>query len=184
MFCRNEKVVYPGYGVAVIQDIITKQVMGKKNEFLQLRFINKEMTVLVPVEKIEVLRLRKLYSVVDIESALIFLSETFTAVKKEEKTLTTTWSKRQKEYQNKIQSGDIMEIGAMYCELRHIEMQKELSFGEKTLLLQVEDLLIEEFSVVKNCKYVSAKERIRDLVCIRLDGKIAVTKADERTVVR
>jgi len=179
MFCRNEKVVYPGYGVAIIQDIMAKQVMGKKSEFLQLKFINREMTILVPVEKIEVLKLRKLFSAADIECALVSLSEVFPIVKREEKMLTATWSKRQKEYQNKIQSGDIREIGSMYCELKHIEMQKELSFGEKTLLLQVEDLLTEEFSIAKDCKYAIAKERIRDLVCIRLSKQLSASMADE-----
>lgn len=173
MFCRNEKVVYPGYGVAVIQDIIAKQVLGKKSEFLQLKFMNKEITILVPMEKTSVLKLRKLLSPVEIESALASISSIFPIGKKEEKVLTATWSKRQKEYLSKIQSGDIKEIGLMYCELKHIEMQKELSFGEKTLLLQVEDLLTEELSISKDCKYAAAKEVVRDLICIGLSEQIA-----------
>ena len=34
--------------------------------------------------------------------------------------------------------------------LKHIEMQKELSFGEKNLLSQIEALLVEEISLVNN----------------------------------
>jgi len=173
MFCRNEKVVYPGYGVAMIQEIIVRQVVGKKSEFLQLKFMNKEMTILVPVEKIDVLKIRKLRSAEEIETGLASLSAVFSIGKKEERMQAATWSKRQKEYQTKMQSGDIVEIGLMYCELRHIEIQKELSFGEKTLLLQVEDLLAEELAISKGCKYVAAKETIRDIVCIRLNESLS-----------
>lgn len=167
MFCRNEKVMYPGYGVATIQDIIIRYVGGNKSEFFQLKFVSKDMTILVPIEKIDMVKLRKLCDERDIARLCSLLSEPF-SMPKEERLLTVTWSKRYKDYQEKIQSGNIEEICSMYRELKNLEAQKDLSFGEKTILLQIENLLAEEVSIVQNCKYVTARDMIKNLVVVQL----------------
>jgi len=167
MFCRDEKVVYPGYGVATVQDIIIRYVGGNKSEFFQLKFVNKDMTILVPTEKINIVKLRKLCDEADIEQLYSFLSEPF-VLHKEERMLTATWSKRYKDYQTKIQSGDVKEICTIYRELKNLEAQKDLSFGEKSILLQTENLLAEEISIVKNCKYVISRDMIKNLVMVQL----------------
>ena len=59
------------------------------------------------------------------------------------------WSKRNKLYLGKIRTGDMREIGEMYRDLKYIERHKELSFGEKNLLIQIEGLLAEEVSLVE-----------------------------------
>lgn len=167
MFCRNEKVMYPGYGVAIVQDIIVQYVGGNKSEFFQLKFVSKDMTILVPIEKIEMVKLRKLCNLRDIDRICSLLSEPF-LIPKEERLLTVTWSKRYKDYQEKIQSGNIEEICSMYRELKNLEAQKDLSFGEKNILLQTENLLSEEVSIVQNCKYVVARDMIKNLVMVQL----------------
>jgi len=50
MFIRNEKVVYPGHGVAVISAVIEKKIAGRVLQFFELRFLNKDMTILVPTD--------------------------------------------------------------------------------------------------------------------------------------
>ena len=65
-------------------------------------------------------------------------------------TVTTNWNKRNKEYQGKIRTGNLREICEIYKDLKHIQCQKELSFGEKNLLHQTEGLLVEEIALVSN----------------------------------
>ena len=69
-----------------------------------------------------------------------------------------------KEYQGKLRTGNLRKICEIYKDLKHIEMQKELSFGEKNLLSQTEALLVEEISLVNNMETDKAMQQLRLLV--------------------
>lgn len=162
MFALNEKVVYPGHGVAIINRIIEKRIAGKKTDFFELQFLNKDMTILVPVENAVAVGIRALSSQKYINDILKMLSEPG-------KTHTcdpsvTNWNKRNKEYQGKLRTGDLREICSIYRDLKQIETQKELSFGEKSLLHQTESLLVEEIALVSNLGEEKAVERLRSMV--------------------
>ena len=62
MFARNEKVVYPGHGVAIISCVIEKKIAGKSLQFFELRFLNKDMTILVPTDNASAVGIRHLSS--------------------------------------------------------------------------------------------------------------------------
>jgi CarD family transcriptional regulator len=162
MFVRNEKVVYPGHGVAIISSIIEKKIAGKISQFFELRFLNKDMTILVPTDNAIAVGIRPLSSADHINSIFKKLSQP--AVVKNHDAVVSNWNKRNKEYQGKLRSGDLLEIGAIYRDLRHIEHYKELSFGEKSLLQQTESLLVEEISIVNNVEADLAMECLRGLV--------------------
>src|SRR5690349_3391335 len=108
MFSRNEKVVYPGYGVAVVQDVLQKNIAGKQSTFFQLNFMHKEMTVLVPVEKISIVGLRSLCSKDHADGVLQKLSDPFLVKQRDPQLQQITWSRRQRDYQEKIQSGTLV----------------------------------------------------------------------------
>jgi CarD family transcriptional regulator len=162
MFTRNEKVVYPGHGVAVISSIIEKRIAGNISQFFELRFLNKDMTILVPTDNAIEVGIRPLSSTDHIND--IFKKLAQPAVIKNHDAVVSNWNKRNKEYQGKLRSGDLLEIGAIYRDLRHIEHHKELSFGEKNLLQQTESLLVEEISIVNNIAADCAAECLRGLV--------------------
>ena len=52
MFAVNEKVVYPGHGVALVSQAVEKNVAGHKVLFYELTFLNKDMTILIPVHSL------------------------------------------------------------------------------------------------------------------------------------
>jgi len=162
MFCEQEKVVYPGHGVAKIQRIITKNVGGSDASFYELTFLNKEMTVLVPVDSSSSVGLRALSSHEHVIGVLSLLGkELDTAMSLE--FIPANWSKRNKEYQNKLKRGDLQELCEIYRELHIISTHKELSFGEKTLLSQIESLLVEEISLVEKIGEEKMIEQLRSL---------------------
>jgi len=162
MFTRNEKVVYPGHGVAIISCIIEKKIAGRISQFFELRFLNKDMTILVPTDNASDVGIRPLCSAEHINDIFKKLSQP--AVIKNQDAAVSNWNKRNKEYQGKLRSGNLLEICAIYRDLRHIEYHKELSFGEKSLLQQTESLLVEEISIVSNIEAISAAEYLRNLV--------------------
>lgn len=162
MFRLNEKVVYPGHGVAQINRIVEKLIGGQNSSFYELKFINKEMTVLVPVSNTEAIGLRPLSSTNRINDIFKMLAEPAKKIKNCE-LMASNWNKRNKEYQSKLRTGNLEEISEIYRDLKHISQEKELSFGEKNLLNQTENLLAEEISIVRKLEADKTVESLRSL---------------------
>ncbi len=162
MFSLHEKVVYPGHGVAQINRIIERKIAGKPMQFFELTFLNKDMTILIPVNNVVSVGIRKLNSSNSINDILKMLAEPFDYIPNE--VTVTNWNKRNKEYQGRIRTGNLKEICGIYRDLKHIEKHKELSFGEKNLLHQTEGLLVEEIALVHNKEEEKTIEQIRSIV--------------------
>jgi len=162
MFARNDKVVYPGHGVAVISCIIEKKIAGRSLQFFELRFLNKDMTILVPTENASAVGIRPLSSAEYIKDIFKILAQP--VVLKHLDAVVSNWNKRNKEYQGKLRSGNLLELCAIYRDLKHIELSKELSFGEKNLLQQTEGLLIEEIAIVTKVEVTDAAKQLKELV--------------------
>lgn len=159
MFFLHEKVVYPGHGVAKISRIVEKKVGGNNVKFFELSFLNKDMTILIPTETIVQTGIRGLSSVKNIKDMFQMLS---VPSKRGIQELTSAnWNKRNKEYQLRLRSGNLREIGKVYQDLKCISQYKELSFGEKNLLHQTEILLAQEISIVHKMEENKAIEYLR-----------------------
>ncbi len=148
MFLVNEKVVYPGYGVAFISKLVKRLISGKQTSFYELKFFNKDMAVLIPEDRLEAVGIRRLSSTKDLESMFQVLSEPI--ARTEYEVGLNNWNRRNKKYQLNLRSGDLTKICQIYKDLQTISQTKELSFGERNLKSKIEQLLIEEISVVKN----------------------------------
>jgi CarD family transcriptional regulator len=160
MFRLHEKVVYPGQGVAVITRIVTKIIQNKTASFFELKLINKERIILVPVDNALSAGIRQLSSVENISSLVEKISKPYIP----HDGMLANWNKRNKEYLVGIRSGDLLEIGEIYRKLKHMQKHKELSFGEKSLLEQTEEMLVQEIALVKNMKEENAVQFVRSLV--------------------
>jgi CarD family transcriptional regulator len=150
MFNRNENVVYPGHGVAIIEDIIEKSVGGSNINFFKLTFLYKDMTILVPIYNAGSIGIRK-PNTKEIVDAVI--NELYKAPEKKFESIDFTpsgWNRRNKDYQMRIQSGSLLEIAKIYRDLMHVAQYKELSFGERSLLQSTEELIVQELQVVLN----------------------------------
>lgn len=143
----NDKVVYPGLGVASVQEIVMKKVLNKNINFFKLVFLYKDMTILVPEYNLSVIGVREPSSEETLKKLLAEIR------KKIEKKIVSAdlhpsaWNRRQKEYQLKIQGGNIFDLGKIYRELMVSFQHKELSFGEKALLQLTENLIAQEMQV-------------------------------------
>ena len=148
MFLVDEKVVYPGYGVALISKLVRRFISGKQTSFYELKFFNKDMAVLVPEDRIEAVGIRRLSTDEDLNSMFKLLSE---PIKKSSDEIgVNNWNRRNKKYQLSLRSGDLLKLCYIYRDLQLISRTKELSFGERNLKSKIELLLVEEISVVKN----------------------------------
>lgn len=150
MFQIDDTVVYPGHGVATVQEVIERVVAGSTIVFLKLSFMFKDMTILVPTYNVDSIGIRFPNTEKELE---IILQE---LAKKPERKLESIdftpsgWNKRNKDYQLKIQGGKLVDIIKIYRDFMHISHMKELSFGERTLLQSIEDLIVQELQIIKN----------------------------------
>jgi len=162
MYALNEKVVYPGHGVAQVNRIVKKTIAGAAAYFYELVFLHQDMTILVPVETAGSIGLRPLSSVQCIDSVFAFLAEPQPPIVPD--VLIINWNKRNKEYKERLQTGDITKISAIYRYLMHLGQQKDLSFGEKELLKQTELLLAKEIAEVRGIQEDAALITMRKAV--------------------
>jgi len=153
--------VYPGQGVARIQNIVQKEFAGSTVEFYELAFFSKDVTVLVPTHNAEEVGLRHLTSNESIEDVFEILAQPAKKLYNYEFTA-TSWNRRNKDYQAKLQRGTLADLSEIYRDLHYIGTQKALSFGEKTLLSQTEDLLAEEIAQVTQENPTQARHKLRN----------------------
>lgn len=161
MFQLNDKIVYPGHGVAVIDEIIEQNVAGVAIKFLKLSFLFKDMTILVPLYNVDSIGIR-MPSCSDVVA--VAMAELHCKPERKLETLDFTpsgWNRRNKEYQLKIQGGQLLDLVKIYRDIMHIAQMKELSFGERTLLQNIEELIVQELKVIKNVEKELVVQEIR-----------------------
>ncbi|GAB4171336.1 MAG: CarD family transcriptional regulator [Geothermobacteraceae bacterium] len=134
--------VYPSQGVGVIEAIESREFSGVRNEFYVLRIVDTDMTIMVPVGNVEQVGLRRLISKQQVSRIYRILedkpSDGLGSIQ--------SWSRRQREYQEKIKSGDPLEVAEVLRELYLIKEDKELSYGEKKVLELARKLLVSEIA--------------------------------------
>ncbi|MBU4536912.1 hypothetical protein KJ603_02650, partial [Patescibacteria group bacterium] len=113
MFSPNDNVVYPGHGVAQVTRIIEKIVAGQKTHYYELKFLNKDMTALIPTQCGQSMPIRPLSSQEHVHDALQVLTKPARRLNAYEFTA-SCWNKRNKEYQTKLRLGGLRELSEIY----------------------------------------------------------------------
>lgn len=167
MFKQNEKVVYPGHGIALVNRLIKKKINNTTTSFYELKFIDKDMTILVPTNNALAIGIRSITPADNLTTIFELLAEPPRKIRTQDMT-PSSWTKRNKDYQNKIRTGKLEDISAIYRDLKHIELQKELSYGEKTMLNKTESLLTQEIAVSQELGEEKVLENIRSVfICVQ-----------------
>jgi CarD family transcriptional regulator len=164
MFNVFDLVVYPGYGVARVSREVVKEINGNSLLFYELKFLNKDVTILVPCEGINSVGVRPLSSRDD----LMKIFDIFCTEYSDDWFFNITlisWNRRNKDYQNRIRKGMFLDLALIYRDLKYIEKLKGLSFGEKSILNQVDALVSEECAVIQE-RPVEVVSKELNLCCI------------------
>ena len=142
-FIIGDKVVYPNQGVGVIEKINTCNVFGIPQSFYQLKIVANSLMVMVPVNNVADVGLRRLIKKEEVQKVLEYL-------KTKEVPHHTDWKNRFKENSDKMRSGFIFEVADVLKSLALLSRSRTLSFREKKMLEKARHLLITELSVVGN----------------------------------
>lgn len=146
MFKVGQTVVHLSHGVGKVSGIEDREFSpGKKQKFyiLTIQDNGAPKKVFVPFENAGV----SFRATITKAQALNILA--YIALGKADGSSELTWSRRYREYMERIHSGDAMEIAKVYVTLKTMQKNSaEFSFGERKLLKHAEQLIRTEFSAV------------------------------------
>lgn len=157
MFKVGDLAVYPAQGVGVIEAIEAKDIGGEKLECYILRLVVGDMTIMVPVTNAEMVGLRSPIKKENLAVVYGILAEEMGNGK------IASWSRRQREYTEKIRSGDLKAVAEVFRELCHLKVAKDLSYGEKKFLEQARKLLVTEIAMVEGAKEEKVEEQLEHI---------------------
>lgn len=137
----GDKVIYPNQGLGVVERIETKTVMGTTCGFYSLRMASSETTVMVPVDNVEDVGLRR--AIGDHE-----VKKLFTLLGNGKIDNHQNWKGRFKDNSSKMRTGSLYDVIDVLKSLNHLSQSKNLSFREKRMLDRAKFLVVSEISEV------------------------------------
>lgn len=153
MFKVGDRVVYPHHGAAIIESTETIDSLGEATEFLVLRTTHGELTLKVPAGRAEEIGLRFPISVDEVE-------DVFELIGRRDIREPANWSRRFKNHQEKLKSGDIYQVAEVVRNLALRDASKGLSAGEKSMYTKARQVLISELAFALDVDEETATERL------------------------
>src|SRR3989449_2923441 len=124
--------------------------MGDRmEEFLTLRIVANDSTVMVPRSNTANVGLRRVVTRKEVE-------EVFDVLKDTKITLYDDWKGRFQENSDKMRTGSITEVARGFKSLSHLALQKNLSYRERRMLDKAKYLIVSEIEIGR----ASCRERV------------------------
>ena len=152
-FRPDDFVVYPAHGVGKIVSIEEQEVAGMKLEMFVISFEKDKMTLRVPTARATEIGMRSLASPDLIEQALATL-------KGKARVKRAMWSRRAQEYEQKINSGDLLSIAEVVRDLHRTDDQREQSYSERQLYEAALERLTREVAAVSGVDEAGAAKQV------------------------
>ena len=157
MFKIGDMAVYPTQGVGVIEEIESREFSGQSQKFYILRIVDSDMRIMVPVTNAGNVGLRRLIDEKRITGIFDALAEPGDSGK------IASWSRRQREYNDKLKTGNLLDVAEVLRDLYQISSAKELSYGEKKVLEQARKLLVTEVALAEGAKEDQVVQRLESI---------------------
>ena len=159
-FRPDDFVVYPTHGVGRIVSIEEQEVAGLRLEMFVISFEKDKMTLRVPTARATEIGMRGLSTPDLVEQAL-------NTLKGKARVKRAMWSRRAQEYEQKINSGDLMSIAAVVRDLHRNDDQREQSYSERQLYEAALDRLTREVAAVSGMDEAGAQKRVETVLTAR-----------------
>ena len=159
-FRTGEFVVYPAHGVGKITDVERQEIAGTDMELFVIAFEKDKMTLRVPTAKAIDVGMRSLSSPDVVAKALETL-------KGRARVKRAMWSRRAQEYEQKINSGDLISIAEVVRDLHRADDQREQSYSERQLYEAALERLTREVAAVDGGDEMAAGQKVNDVLITR-----------------
>ena len=153
----GDHVVYPHHGAGKILKKEVKEVLGEKREYLTIKILHNDMTVMVPCENAGKAGLRRVIGEEAVEKVLSVLRDDVSQMPK-------NWNRRFKHNREKIKTGDVFELAEVVRNLAIRETEKGLSTGEKQMYTRAKKILASELMYALEMREEEAESHLEQLI--------------------
>jgi CarD family transcriptional regulator len=150
-------VVYPHHGAGKVVKKEQKEVLGETREYLTIKILHNDMTVMVPCCNAGKAGLRRVIGEEDVARVLSVLRDDVSQMPK-------NWNRRFKHNRDKIKTGDVFELAEVVRNLAIRENDKGLSTGEKQMFTRAKKILASELMYALEMEEGEAEEYIDNLI--------------------
>jgi CarD family transcriptional regulator len=156
-FQVGDNVVYPHHGAGVVWKRESRDMMGESKDYLTIKILHNDMTVMVPAENAHRAGLRRVIDEDAVRRVIAVLTGEVSEMPK-------NWNRRFKYNREKIKTGDVYELAEVVRNLAIREHDKGLSTGEKQMYTRAKKILASEFMYALDKDEDGAEEYIDGLL--------------------
>ena len=140
-FKKGDTVIYPQHGACKVEAIRKEDPLntGKQQQYLVLRTVIGDMTLRVPMSKVDEVGVRPPVSPDELEDLVAVLA-------KADPRVPSNWSRRFKNHQEKLKSGDVYQVAEVVRNLAARNRDASLSAAERTMYERARVNLISEIA--------------------------------------
>ena len=153
----GDQVVYPHHGAGKVLKKEQKEVLGEKREYLTIKILHNDMTVMVPCENAGKAGLRRVIGDDDVRKVIAVLRDDVSQMPK-------NWNRRFKHNRDKIKTGDVFELAEVVRNLAIREADKGLSTGEKQMYTRAKKILASELMYALDKEEDEAEEYLESCI--------------------
>src|SRR5277367_5882425 len=169
-FELGDHVVYPHHGAGKVLKKEQKEMFGEKREYLTIKILHNDMTVMVPTENAAIAGLRRVIDEETVQKVLGVLQDEVSEMPK-------NWNRRFKHNRDKIKTGDIYELAEVVRNLALRESEKGLSTGEKQMFTRAKKILASELMYALDKDEEEAESYLDELLANSATSQMAVAGA-------
>jgi CarD family transcriptional regulator len=162
----GDNVVYPHHGAGKVLKKELRKMFGEEREYLTIKILHNDMTVMVPCENAALAGLRRVIDEETVQKVLAVLQDDVSDMPK-------NWNRRFKHNRDKIKTGDIYELTEVVRNLAIREYEKGLSTGEKQMFTRAKKILASELMYALEMDEAEAEEHLDNLLAESAGAKAA-----------
>ncbi len=132
-------------------------MLGEKREYLTIKILHNDMTVMVPCCNADKAGLRRVIGEDDVKKVLTVLRDDVSQMPK-------NWNRRFKHNREKIKTGDVFELAEVVRNLAIRETEKGLSTGEKQMYTRAKKILASELMYALDMEEDEAESHLEELI--------------------
>ena len=157
--------VYPHHGAGQVVKKEEKSILGETREYLTIKILHNDMTVMVPSCNAGKAGLRRIIDEETVKKVIAVLTDDCSEMPK-------NWNRRFKHNRDKIKTGDIYELAEVVRNLAVREQEKGLSTGEKQMYTRAKKILASELMYALEKSEDEAEEHL-DGILLRESAAVA-----------
>jgi CarD family transcriptional regulator len=146
-----------------------KKILGEERQYLTIKILHNDMTVMVPCENAGKAGLRRIIDEEAIKKVLSVLQDDVSEMPK-------NWNRRFKHNRDKIKTGDILELAEVVRNLALREHEKGLSTGEKQMFTRAKKILASELMYALDKDEEGAEQYLDELLAESAEQKVVAAK--------